>query len=290
MIVRNISYKGIDLGDSAGDTNHLVIQEMRKDVKLRTTIYDKQTYHGSNSSFTLAGGRVLRLRWQIFWTDASDRMIWQTLLNGLIIPEAIPTDTNRGFYELTYEDDNWAKLKCLAKVYEMPIYSNNLWSPIIDFSFKLYVEESYVLWYTDEVWTGSQWLYWGIKLWTTLGKAMNDNFNAISCDNNWNFMSPCKIEVVGTVVNPKILNTLTWWYYKLWTTTTNLVIDNTWKTPVVADDWVNVSWYRTDWSTTQYIYPWVNDMLLLWDNLTRNNYSWDTVTVTISYNDSFINS
>jgi len=290
MIVRNISYKGVDMWDSVWWTNHLVIQEMKKDVKLRTSIYNNQAYHWSTSSFTLAEWRVLRFKWQIFWTTESDRMIWQTLLNSIIIPEAIPTDDNRGFYELTYEDDSWAKLKCQAKVLEMPIYNNGLWHPVIDFSFKLYVEESYVLWYTDEVVNWYQWLYWWIQLPNTLSKKFNYWYNKISCDNNWNFPSPCRIEVVWTVINPKVLNTKNWWYYKLNTTTTDLVIDNTWKQITITDWWNNVSGYRAEWSTTQYIYPWVNDILVLWDNLHYNNYDWDTVTVKISYNDAFINS
>ena len=153
MIIRNFTYKGVSLADSNASTTKVVVQDVQKDVALRTTLYDRVNYHGTNSSYTLASGRLFTISGTIFGATRADRATGQNTLNAIITPESNPNSTNKGFYALTWTDDSGNAMTVNVKVYSMPQYKHNVGEPTITFTFELYSEEAYYTGTTDK--TGS---------------------------------------------------------------------------------------------------------------------------------------
>jgi hypothetical protein len=113
---------------------------------------------------------------------------------------------------------------------------------------------------------------------------MTKNLAEITAINSWNFACPMRIVVVWSIDNPKITNITTWKFYKLNKTCTNLVLDSTWTSFIVTDEWVNVKADRATWSEIIRLNPWTNKILL-----TGNNFDYEsTINRDIYYNDTFI--
>jgi hypothetical protein len=45
MIGKNFKFKGLDMSDTQAQDNRFVINEVNKNISLRTTIINKQNYH-----------------------------------------------------------------------------------------------------------------------------------------------------------------------------------------------------------------------------------------------------
>lgn len=319
MIWKNYSYKWFTFDDLNASVNNIVLQDVQRWITLSTNIYNKASYHGVNSSYSLAGWRVFTFTWKIFGVTREERANGQSKLNNIIKPEGIFWD-NKGFYELSWYEDNWEKVKVQAKVYSMPTYSTDVWSTVIDFSFDLFAEKPVFQWYTDKIEnTIATTIMGGTTLPTTLPAVLNwyiiitfkewfiydidwniledVEFNPIqelvqewawtfpNANNLWNFEAPCKIVLKWDLHNPKITNLANNRYFWLNTNTTNLVIDNTWSDFIVTDEGVNVKQYRQTGSKQMFIAPWVNQFVVYADNLSVNT----TYEITIYYNDTYIN-
>lgn len=278
MIIHDITYKWINLSSSVADDTRIVITESDKSIKLRTSYYDRQNYHGANSSLTLASWRLFSFEWIIFWTTKEDRYIWQDVLNNIICPESNPSEDNKWFYPLTWIDDWWNEVMCMAKVISVPEYEHEVGSDIIEFKFELYCEEAYYTSIDDEVEDWAYWFIWWNILPSKLSNTLNWYINDIVVTNEGNFQTPCKIEINGTVVNPRIHNLTTWKFYWVDTTISNFVLDNTDINTIVTDWGVDVSWYRADWSSLIFLEKWDNHLILLWDNYTYPETSLFLVT------------
>lgn len=320
MIWKDYTYKWFSFSDDLALVNNLVLHDVKKSISLRTNIYEKNSYHWTNSSLTLWSGRVITFTWKIFGISDEERANWQDRLNAIIRPEWIFTD-DKWFYELSWYEDNWQKVKAQAKVYSMPTYNTEVWSKEIDFSFDLYVENSTFQWYEDKsnktIATTIMWwhtlpmtlpaiLNWYIIItftespitdveWEILTDVeLNEILEIVqewawsfpNANNLWNFEAPCRIELVWDLVNPKITNLANWRFYWLNTTISSLVLDNTWKEFIVEDNWINVKQYRQTWSKQLFLSPGVNEFIVYADNLSINtNYQ-----ITIYFNDTYINS
>lgn len=141
MIVRDVTYKGVSLSDSASGNTRIAIQKLDKSVNLRTQVFERQNWHGSFTSGTLASGRLFTLEGVIFGATRADRAVGENVLNGLIVPESNP-GTGVGFYALTFTDDSGNVQTAQAKVYSMPKYDRSIGEDLIRFSFDLYSEDA----------------------------------------------------------------------------------------------------------------------------------------------------
>jgi hypothetical protein len=115
MIGKNYTYKGLNMGDDNAPANHFVLQEVSKNVGYRTIVRDKQNFHGSDVSPTLASGRLFTFNFIIFG-DRDERYEAQALLEGVIVPEYNPGKTT-GLYTLQWENDDGVLVKTQAQVY-----------------------------------------------------------------------------------------------------------------------------------------------------------------------------
>lgn len=286
MIIRDFTYKGISLSDSVAGTTKIVVQEVNKDVQLRTATFDRANFHGTNTSFTLASGRLFTVSGVIFGSTRADRATGQNVLASIIAPESNPTPDNKGFYDLTWVDDNGDTMVASAKVYSMPKYGHENGTPIIEFSFELYSEESFYTSNSDSEADGGYGYIGGAALPFTLPVALDDIVGAITVNNYGNFAAPCKVEVIGSIVAPKINNTTSGQSYGVSVTTTDFVLDTRGDTPIITDVDVDISAYRSSGSSYISVLPGINYFVLQ-----GSDYSPDsTVTVAITYRDTYISS
>lgn len=280
MIIHNITYNGVDLSDLSAKNNYVVIQENAKQLNLRTKVFDNLNAFWSRTTNTVAWGRLFSFTGQVFW-DRANAQIWQDTLNNLLIPDS-------EFYELTWTDDWGTEYKTKAKVYQMPIYSPTLDNDIVDFTFQLYSEDAEFNWIVDFTATGAIWNLWwvelGVVLWTELWEALGE----IEIINEWNWNAKTRVNIIWQITNPKVLNLNNWEFYKLNTTTGNLIIDNR-ETPIIVEDnLVNVKEYREAWSVWLTLEPWLNRVIVIWTPFDVDNPT--SITVTIEYNNTYINS
>lgn len=282
MIIKDITYKWFTF-DS---TNNIVMNENNKTVSLRTDIFNKQNFHGARSSNTLAEWRLFTFSWLIYGETYQERQNAVDYINNLIKPEWIPTETNRGFYQLTFKDWNWNIFKTQAKVFRMCEFRHAVNEPIIEFSFELYSEQAWYYGFTDKVfiWEDTWNVVW-VEFSTEFSFSFSTISNTLQINNEWDFIAPCSIRIFWDLENPIIYNNTTWTAYKLdWVTTSDLVIDNRWSRLIVTDEWLDVSKYRWSWSSSVFLAPWINEIFIFGDNVDP------AVTVTIEYNDTFIGS
>ena len=277
MIVHNLTYNGVDLFDSLAWSNRIVLQEVNKRVDLRTTIFNKNTYHGTNTTDTLASGRLFTITWKIFG-NRTETQTGQTILNNLL--------QLNWFNELSFEDDWWDRYKTQVKVYSMPEYKTEVISNIIDFTFELYSNSPTLKSFTDKSSSGGYGRIWGVTLPVELATSISWAYNWIEINNLWNQEALTKVQITWSIINPKVLNLTTWKYYWITGTTTDLVINNKVNPIIVEDEGINVKANRTTWSTGLILQPWINTVVVLWDDFSYEN----TLSVSIEYNDEFINS
>lgn len=285
MIIKDLTYKWVSLSDTLSSTTKIVVLSVDKSVQLRTATFDKANYHGANSSYTLASWRLFTINWVIHGATKTDRWTWQNILNGIIKPESIPSETNKGFYDLTWKNDNWQDMKASCKVYSMPKYSHENGSPLIEFEFELYSEDATYTGTTDNTANGWYGIYGGVALPTPMSFELNDYIGEFSVNNLWNFSSKCKIQVVGAISSPKIQNITMGQYYGVFTATTNFIVDAR-STPIITDNGTDISAYRMSGSQYIEIIPWINSIILQ-----GSDYSADsTVAIIITYKDTYISS
>lgn len=285
MIERNIVYKGVSLAESAAVTNRVLITGMDKGIKLRTEVFNRQNYHGSYTSGTLAEGRLFSVSGVIFGTARSERGTGQALINSIIVPESIPSAANRGFYELSYTDDLGVVHVTQAKVYSAPRYEpGEPGSPDINFTFELYAETATTTASTEDTETGGLGAYSGFTLPVTLPAALDGLIGEITVVNDGNFAAGITVTVTGSVDDPKIHNVTSGQMYGLTgVTTTDLVFDSTGASLTVEDAGVDVTGYRLAGSASVFLDPGTNTLVI-----TGANFPDATITVEIAWRDTFM--
>lgn len=293
MLGKNYRYKWLDFTDLtqhnlyASDWYSYVLQNNIKDTTTRTDVTNKANFHWWYSSETLVNPRLITFSWKVVWFTKDKRHIWWNELVSAIQPEANPNIQNRGFYPLYFQDDWWNERVIYAKVYSPPTATNWLSDPVIEYTFELLSESEKVYSPATKTETGSLWAFWGFTLPTTLPTTIWWFVGTIEVENEWNWIAPCKIQIVGTCTNPKIFNLTNWMKYRLWATTENLILDNRnlnnnpLENFIVTNNWFNVKAQRLSWSDI-FLQPGINNIVVISDNPS------DTATVTITYRDTFI--
>ncbi len=293
MIGKARRYKWLDFTDSVQVASQrsnwysYIIQNNVRNTVLRTNLTDKANFHWWYASETLAWPRLFSFEWKVIGTTKAKRHTARSLLLNALKPEWNPNIVNRWFYPLQFQDDGWNERVAYCKVYSMPSAENWLDSPVIDFSFELLSESEKIYGATTHTITGTKAFIGGWTLSTTLPTTFWSFAWAIPVTNAWNWIAPCKIQIVWTATNPKIINTANGNKYRINWTTTNLVLDNRnlnnnpLENFIVTDNGVNIKAQRNSWADI-FLDPWLNHIAVLTDNLN------ETPIVYITYRDTFI--
>lgn len=293
MIGKSWKYKWLDFTDSVqvlsqrSNWYSYVLQDVTREVPLRTQTFERANFHWEYSSNTLAWSRIFKFTWKIIWTTKEKRHQALSILTNAIKPEWNPDIQNRWFYDLFWKTDNWEDRTCKAKVWKMLELSNDIDSPIIDFTFELYSETEKVYWtqVKQAMWTTA--IFGWMTFPATLPTVMWWFAWTIEVENKWDWYAPCKIQVVWTATSPYIINLTNNNRYKINWTTTNLIIDNTnplndpQKLLVVTDAWVDIKAKRALWADI-FLNPWKNYFVLL------TNWAWENPTIFITWRDTYI--
>ena len=117
-----------------------------------------------------------------------------------------------------------------------------------------------------------------------LPSSLYSVIGGITFQSSGNMPAPCKIEVIGTCVNPKVINHTTGTFYKVDTTTSDFILDNRSSTIEVLDGTVDISAYRASGSQPLFILPSENTFVVEVDNFSIDS----TVTVEFTYRDTYI--
>jgi len=293
MIWKSRRYKTLDFTDSVQVVSQTsnwfsyIIQDVKKDVPLRTNVNDKANYHWWYSSNTLAWPRLFTFTWKVIGTKKDKRNIWLSLLMNKIKPEWNPNISNRWFYDLERQTDWWDERTCKAKVYQMITPTNWLDDPIIEYTFELYSETEKIYSPTVQTVSWFRGFFWWVTLPTTLPTYLAWFSWSIPLTNNGDWFAPIKIQVVWTCTNPKILNLTNNNKYRITGTTNNLILDNRninnnpLETFIVTDSWTDIKKKRSSWADI-FLDPWLNHIVVLTDDPT------ETPTVTITFRDTYI--
>lgn len=282
MLGKAYQYKWLDFTDQVQSAllesqgYCYVLQNIDKNVPLRTDTFDNANYHGGYTSATLAGGRLFTFVGKVCALTKEKRgQAWRILMNKLQ-PEPNPNVLSRWFYDLTWTDDDGSLRTVKAKVFNHPQPSNGVIDPentVIDFVFELYAETEKVYDPVVNTETGGIGTHGGMTLPTPIPDYLSWFAGYIECENEGNRDAPLKVQVVWSVINPKIINITNQQSYRLGTptnpyTSTNLVYDNRnlnnviTERLVVTDNNVDVKKERSSWSDI-YLSPWVNYIIVL---------------------------
>lgn len=264
MKIKSFEFKNIILSTETIN-NWVILDDVEFSLSTRTQIYNNQLFHWWNTSKTLWDLRLFTISWKIVWINATNRENAMKSLNSIVI-----IWTGNEFYEFKFNDFTGGEYKTNCKVFNsIKFNTKNKWEPIIDFSFELLSDKSEYLEYTtniiNEVYDPLDYVSWWIELWVVLWTEIY-SVTGIEITNLWNFSARCRIQLIWTLINPKIINHTNWRNYWLTATTTNLILDNTWNTFIVEDVWIDKTSNRISWSVSILLTPWNNVFTLLADN------------------------
>lgn len=293
MIGKSRRYRTLDFTDSVQVTSQYsnwysyILQDVRKDIDLRTEVTERANYHWAYSTNTLASARLISFTWKVIWTNKQKRHTALETLMNILKPEWNPSNQNRWFYDLNFQTDSWEERTCSAKVYKMPAVTNWLDDPIIEFSFDLYSETEKIYSPTTQTVTWWRWFFWWIYLPIPTQTYLSWYTWYITVNNWWDWYAPFKINILWTCTNPQIINLTNNNKYRITWVTTNLTIDNTNLTNdptkiLSVTDWtVNIKSKRHSWAWL-FLDPWVNHIILLTD------VNSESPLVTINFRNTYI--
>ena len=293
MIGKARKYKWLDftsaiqIASQVSNWYSYILQDIKKDVALRTQSYDRANYHWWFSSETLAWPRLFTFSGVAIWTTKPQRDSALKLIMAQIKPEWNPNIQNRWFYDLNWKTDWWEDRTCKAKVYSLPSVTNWLDDPIIQFSFELYSETEKIYSPTTQIVTWWRWYLGWMTLPATLPNYFTNFLADIEVNNWWDWYAPCKISVVWKASDIQILNLTNGNVYRNNWVTTDFVLDNTnisnnpTELLVVTDLWANIKSNRNSWADI-FLNPWLNKLVVLTSDPS------ETPTVYISWRDTFI--
>lgn len=293
MIGKNFVYKWYDFSDEVQEIKlntewyWVILQDVNRNLSLRTQTTDRANFHWWYASDTLAGARLYTFTGKIVGQSKALRdKGWQELMS-VIKPEGNPNVINRWFYPLTFKDDWWKDLVAYCKVFSVPVASNELDNPVIDFTFELYSETERMYGVESKVVSGKKAFISWITLPTTLPTALWTYWGTIIVENTGNWIAPCKIQVVWQASNLKLINTSNGNKYRLNWDTTNFVMDNRnlnnnpLESLIVTDNGVNIK-NRRNSGADIFLEPWINHIAVLTSNII------DDPNITITFRDSYI--
>lgn len=275
MLGRRFTYKEVQFPYTAqeGYASGWYADVKWKTISTRTTVIDKQNYHGAFTSPTLAGARLITVSGQIFSADKETRGLIRKNVDNIFILEGIPT-LDAGIYELEIRDDDNNDWIINAQVYSMPDYDNDRGNPIINFNCELLAADPIFRSKTITNVYGIYGLFGGSSLPITLPDGLGGSINIIETANTGNFASPPVITITGDIVNPKIIALHTGQYWKQLRTISSgdsLVIDTGTQTVTYngVDDIAN----RGSGSVFPFITPGNNYFILTGDDFDYDSQS-----------------
>jgi hypothetical protein len=129
-------------------------------------------------------------------------------------------------YPLEFEDDAGDIVNIMCQVYSVPKYNTaELGSMNMSGTFELYAPDPVYRGTEELEATGGYGFIGGTQLGTQLGTPLNHKIGEVVINNEGNWASPLRVDIVGEIVNPKMQNLTANTFYGVVRTTNNLVIN-----------------------------------------------------------------
>lgn len=141
MILKNFTYRGLNMSDSQAQTNGFILTRETHALNLTTASYSRQSGHGAVTGYSVSGGRLFTFSGKLFGATPAERQSAITRLESVIRPEGIP---GAGLYPLTFETAGGRTWSIQAKVYsglQLTEAEDEGFSPVIGFTFELFAED-----------------------------------------------------------------------------------------------------------------------------------------------------
>lgn len=201
MIGKTFEFNGQTISQTTWDYRVWLDVVQWKTLDVSDEQQNVQGFHGIKLSPTFARGRRITLEWVIM----ADDHIWSSkaidYLEGLFSLQGIPSTVDLLPFIVTDEQDRRWQLDCKIKE---PLsidigdddwleWSNRRWRVVLQWEDPRYynVDEKSVV--------GSEWHFWGAKLWVKLWVKLNEYFNEIQINaNDWNSETPLEITLTAT--------------------------------------------------------------------------------------------
>lgn len=181
------------------------------------TDYDtdpRQGMHGVYCSPVFARERVIEVRGKIWGKTKEERGIRRKKLEEIFTLPSLPTRSN-GYYPLAFTDDDGTQWEIQAKVITLPSYDHDLSAFVIDFSLELLAQNPVMYSKEEYSFSGNYGRMAGSPLNFTLPQSLSEYSGKVEAINEGSFSSPCRIEISGSITNPKILNITTGQSWKI---------------------------------------------------------------------------
>ena len=291
MLWKKFKFKTLDFTDSVQRASQqangysYTLQDKDDDINVKTEIVENSNYHGGVASHTLAWLRYFNFAGVAIGLDKTKRWTVRALLQASI---NIKPDVNANeYFDLFWDTDDDEARTCKVKV-SRPVtkQSNELWSPLIPYSFQLLSPSEKIYAPTRKSAQFSLGILWWFPIPYTLPHPISGYGGYVTLNNEWNRHAPIQLQIVGKCTNPKIINITNGQKYRLNAVTNNLVYDNLnldfdpTKLLVVEDMWQNVKNLRLSGGQI-FLEPGINNLVVLSDDPS------ETPQIFIKYRDTF---
>lgn len=288
MLGKNFTFNGLSIPytKEEGMSQGWYADVIWKNISIDTFTQGRQDYHGIIASPSLARGRVITIRGQIFATNKLLRGTIRKLLDTVFVIEPIPIQ-GEGLYPFQFIDDDEVEWQLQAQVFRMPEYDQDRGSTVINFSLDLLAPNPIIQSQDKKSISGIYGMYGGITLPHELPFSLSSAVNYETAENEGNFAASALITITGDIVNPKILNLTNGRFWKQNRTLSGAdeLVLNT-NTGQVTYNGVNDLASRADGSNWQFVNPGINHFVLLGDDFDVDNQ--DKAGFTIEFYDTML--
>lgn len=253
MLVRNVTLNGISFSGELARANRVVLDSFKNDARLATFTLERQTSPGTVVGRSVAQGRLYSIKGNVFGTDA-ERQAGIDLVNAAVRPDDLISGT--ALLELAWEDLAGRLLKADVQVYSLPEWEHDVASPVASFSFELLSPDATFKGFSNQSRNVAISTVGGFVMPAVVPVILGGDPGAFTATNSGNYPAPVRVEIIGSIQDPKITNRNNGRFYGLTgITTTQFVLDGTIRPLSVTDEGSDVSGYRTAGSVTPMLVP-----------------------------------
>lgn len=194
MIGKNFTFNGeaIPYTQAEGRAAGWLLDFDWTSVVVRNNLIPRQDFHGVISHPTLAEGRLIQCKGEIFHVSKTERGTIRKEIQDIFKLQDFPSDDNE-VKVLSFEDDDGTDWFIRAKVYTLPEFTHQRGEPIIGVFFQLLAEDPLIRSAVLQSETGDYGLLGGLALPAALPAALDGALNSFVAENEGNFSSPAKL-------------------------------------------------------------------------------------------------
>lgn len=248
LSVKDLQNRGYSIHITNVDWRTLVTRDSQK---------NKDWYHWVRLSPTFAKTRRITIEWLIRWETRGKLNDGMNYLDKVFALQNEPNGLEQRLF--TIIDENWKSWDIKTKI-KTPIQykiseDDYLDADDRDWRVVLEAEDPRLFSSVKKISEGSEWVYWGFKLWIKAPTKQNLRFNKILCENTWNHESPCIVEIktkpwkkINSPLTIKNLSNNTYFKLDLNTEENEVIKIDSYNFKVTKNETEDILYKRLPWS------------------------------------------